>query len=75
MDINIRFETNVPLSGYAGPRGGPSSRFVGWLGLLRVLSEVVGSTSALAGDVRKLAAGRESELEEDVRDVGFHGTA
>ena len=74
LEINIRLETNVPLIGYAGPSGGPSARFVGWLGLLRVLSEAVG-LDPLPRGVGEFASGRQTELEEDVGNVGLDGSA
>ena len=74
MDITIRVQTRVPLSGYAGLNGGPGQPFVGWLGLLRVLSAAVGSGAPLPNSLRKLASGAQAELSEDVRDMRLDGS-
>ena len=49
--IQIAIEQTQPLSGTASARGGPASasgarsvEFVGWLDLLRAVSELVGAT-------------------------------
>lgn len=72
MDITIRVQTRVPLSGYAGVEGGQDQAFVGWLGLLRVLSTAIGSGAPLPDSLRQLASGAEPELSEDVGDVRFN---
>ncbi len=43
--IRIAIEKQQPLTGRATAAGGEQLRFEGWLGLLSVLSKLVGSTS------------------------------
>jgi hypothetical protein len=42
--ITIRVEAFDPPSGWVSLAGEPERRFVGWLGLLRVLSDLLSST-------------------------------
>jgi hypothetical protein len=69
MDIRIRVETRTPLSGYAGTEALAGRHFVGWLGLLRVLSELIGSRASLSNHVREVPPRGDAELAEDMGDV------
>lgn len=71
MVLRIRIETIRPLTGYAGREGRAAAHFAGWLGLLRVLADTVGSPSVSQNLVGEFAPRRDAELGEDVRDVRF----
>ena len=70
--LRIRIETIRPLTGTAGREGQAAMHFAGWLGLLRLLADTVGSSSVAQDMVGELAPRRDPEFGEDVRDVRFH---
>jgi hypothetical protein len=69
MEIRVRIEDNEPPIGSAQADGAPHP-FVGWLGLLRVLAELLGSDLAGPQELDDLSARPNLELGENVPDVG-----
>lgn len=70
--FRIRVHSREPLTGTVGFEGAEPQRFVGWLGLLRLLGEGVGAEATLSSELGELAARSEPELVEDVHNVRFH---
>lgn len=73
MDIRIRVDSGQPFTGYAGMEGERGTMFVGWLGLLRVLADAVGSGAAESNRLGQFPTGGDPELREHVCDVGLDG--
>ena len=78
MVISIRIGRGVPLEGEIAAEGEAPVVFGGWLGLLRLLSDIVSrlDTGVSPGDHRgELDAGGDADLPQDVRQVRLDGPA
>ena len=74
MRIELKLLPTRPPTGMV-TAGGRERPFVGWLGLLRVMSELVDELDRdVAGRLDgELDSGGDTELGEDVRQVRIHG--
>lgn len=76
MVIEIHLDDPSPPAGTIIVPGRPPARFVGWLGLLGILSDLAPARSAEATDNLggELDAGGDAELLEHVPEVRLDGT-
>jgi hypothetical protein len=69
--FRIRVDSGDPLTGTICRDGTQPERFIGWLGLLRLLGDAVGSQAVFTGAVGELPSRSQPELGEDMGDVGL----
>ena len=70
--FRIAVDSRDPFMGTVFLDGDEPQRFVGWLGLLRLLGEGVGADATFPREFGELRPRREPELREDVDDVRFN---